>query len=132
MPDAMLASVDAALDGHCSVDTRALLAAEVVGPNGERKRGLALNDVVVTKKLQSGQIARLRNLDRRSFREDPRGRRLDRRDGHRLHRLRTVGRVSPIVAPDLDVVVVRTDLPTATLSDRPIVVSPRAPRSRCV
>ena len=27
MPDDMLASVDAALDGECSVDTRALLAA---------------------------------------------------------------------------------------------------------
>ena len=55
MPDAMLASVDAALDGHCSVDTRALLAAEFVAPGGERKRGLALNDVVVQKR-QSGHL----------------------------------------------------------------------------
>jgi NAD+ kinase len=123
MPDAMLASVDAALDGLCSVDTRALLAAEFVAPDGERKRGLALNDVVVQKR-QSGHLVDFETWidDRFVNTHGGDGLIVATATGSTAYALSVGG---PIVAPDLDVVVVAPICPH-TLSDRPIVVSGRA------
>ena len=49
LPQDMLASVDAALEGRCERDERALLEARIVGANGVSAKSLALNDVVLQK-----------------------------------------------------------------------------------
>lgn len=123
MPDDMLASVDAALDGHCSIDARALLAAEFLSPTGERKRGLALNDVVV-QKSQSGHLVDFETWidDRFVNTHGGDGLIVATATGSTAYALSVGG---PIVAPDLDVVVVAPICPH-TLSDRPIVVSARS------
>ncbi|NCW58421.1 MAG: hypothetical protein EBV65_12250, partial [Gammaproteobacteria bacterium] len=47
MPEDMLSSVDAALEGQCQRDERPLLIAELVVQGGEKLAGLALNDIVL-------------------------------------------------------------------------------------
>jgi NAD+ kinase len=123
MPDDMLGSVDAALDGQCTVDARALLAAEFVGSSGERKRGLALNDVVV-QKSQSGHLVDFETWidDRFVNTHGGDGLIVATATGSTAYALSVGG---PIVAPDLDIVVVAPICPH-TLSDRPIVVSARS------
>src|SRR3954464_12474086 len=49
LPQDMLASVDAALEGRCERDERALLEARIVSAHGVSARALALNDVVLQK-----------------------------------------------------------------------------------
>ncbi|MFZ9653821.1 MAG: NAD(+)/NADH kinase [Steroidobacteraceae bacterium] len=123
MPDDMLASVDAALDGECSVDTRALLAAEFTAPSGNSVRGLALNDVVV-QKSQSGHLVDFETWidDRFVNTHGGDGLIVASATGSTAYALSVGG---PIVAPDLEVVVVAPICPH-TLSDRPIVVSARS------
>lgn len=123
MPDDMLASVDAALDGRCTVDARALLAAEFANPSGAHLRGLALNDIVV-QKSQSGHLVDFETWIDDHFVNTHGGDGLivATATGSTAYALSVGG---PIVAPDLDVVVVAPICPH-TLSDRPIVVSSRS------
>jgi len=123
LPTDMLTSVDAALDGRCERDERALLEARIVPASGAATRTLALNDVVL-QKWETGPHARFRNLDRRRLRQSARRRWTgDRKPSTGSTALCTVVR-GPIVAPHLDVLVVAPICPH-TLSDRPIVVSGR-------
>jgi NAD+ kinase len=127
-PDDMLASVDAAIEGRCVVDRRALLAAEIVaGETGASARaaarGLALNDVV----LEGAQPGRL--LD---FSTTIDGRFVNTHGGDGLVIATATGSTAyalscggPILEPGLDALVVAPICPH-TLSDRPIVVSGRS------
>jgi NAD+ kinase len=123
LPEDMLASVDAALAGECSVDRRELLAAEMLDDERTVARGLALNDVV----LQKGQSGHL--LDFETFID---GRYVNTHGGDGLVVSSATGSTAyalscggPIVEPQLDVLVVAPICPH-TLSDRPIVVSGRS------
>src|SRR5687768_16809981 len=49
LPKDILSSVDAAIDGRCERDERALLEARFIGADGTVTRALALNDVVLQK-----------------------------------------------------------------------------------
>ena len=71
LPQDMLASVDAALEGRCERDQRALLEARLIGAGGTTMRALALNDVVRAE-MGNRPHAGFRNLDRRRLREHPR------------------------------------------------------------
>lgn len=130
MPDDMIASVDAALDGRCSVDQRRLLSAEIKpAPSHastgltQPRRGLALNDVVL-QGSEAGQI-----LD---FSTSIDGTFVNNHGGDGLVIASATGSTAyalscggPIVEPRLDVMVV-TPICPHTLADRPIVVSGRA------
>ncbi len=120
MPQDMLACVTAALEGRCVPDHRPLLEARVIGANGEVRRQLALNDVVLSK-WETGRI-----LDYET-RID--GRFVNTHGGDGLVVASATGSTAyalscggPIVEPHLDVLVVVPICPH-TLSDRPIVVS---------
>ena len=123
LPEDMLASVDAALAGDCSVDRRELLAAEILDGSRVLHHGLALNDVVL-QKWQSGHL-----LDFETFID---GRYVNTHGGDGLVVSSATGSTAyalscggPIVEPQLDVLVVAPICPH-TLSDRPIVVSGRS------
>src|SRR6478609_8443149 len=49
LPQDMLASVDAALEGRCERDERSLLEARLLRADGSAEQSLALNDVVLQK-----------------------------------------------------------------------------------
>jgi NAD+ kinase len=127
-PEDMIGSVDAALEGRCEVDQRALLAAEIrPDPTHPVTRappqGLALNDVV----LEGAQPGRL--LD---FTTTIDGRYVNTHGGDGLVISTATGSTAyalscggPIVEPGLDALVVAPICPH-TLSDRPIVVSGRS------
>lgn len=130
-PDDMLHSVDAAIDGHCEIDQRPLLSAEIQPAPGHsrgvqpavRAKGLALNDVV----LQGAHPGRL--LD---FSTAINGRYVNTHGGDGLVIATATGSTAyalscggPIVEPGLDALVVAPICPH-TLSDRPIVVSGRS------
>lgn len=123
LPQDMLASVDAALDGRCERDERALLEARVVDAQGAiTTRALALNDVV----LQKWETGRM--LDFETWID---GAYVNTHGGDGLVIASSTGSTAyalscggPIVAPHLDVLVVAPICPH-TLSDRPIVVSGR-------
>ncbi len=55
LPQDMLTSVDAALEGRCERDERSLLEARIVNGTGRVARALALNDVVL-QKWQTGRM----------------------------------------------------------------------------
>ncbi|MDR2216213.1 MAG: hypothetical protein LBE59_10305, partial [Nevskiaceae bacterium] len=119
MPQDMLASVDAALEGRCQRDERPLLEARLAGP-GQVRQQLALNDVVLSK-WDTGRI-----LD---FETRIDGRLVNTHGGDGLVVASATGSTAyalscggPIVEPGLDVLVVVPICPH-TLADRPIVVS---------
>jgi NAD+ kinase len=123
LPKDMFDSVDAALEGRCERDERALLEARVIGANGHTKRALALNDVV----LQKWETARM--LDFETWID---GVYVNTHGGDGMVVASSTGSTAyalscggPIVAPHLDVLVVAPICPH-TLSDRPIVVSGRS------
>jgi NAD+ kinase len=123
LPKDMLASVDAALEGRCERDERALLEARIVGNGAIRTRSLALNDVV----LQKWETGRM--LDFETWID---GVYVNTHGGDGLVVASSTGSTAyalscggPIVAPQLDVLVVAPICPH-TLSDRPIVVSGRS------
>ncbi|MCX7037263.1 MAG: NAD(+)/NADH kinase [Proteobacteria bacterium] len=120
MPQDMLDSLDAALQGRCSVDKRPLLDARILSPNRQPPRQLALNDVVLSK-WDTGRILDFETSIDGSF--------LNSHGGDGLVVASATGSTAyalscggPIVAPDLDVLVMVPICPH-TLSDRPIVVS---------
>lgn len=123
MPEDMLASVDDAIEGRCARDSRPLLSAELTAPDGQRKTGLALNDIV----LQTSQIGRL--VDYETWIN---GRFVNAHGGDGLVVASATGSTAyalscggPIVDPDLEVFVVAPICPH-TLSDRPIVVGAKS------
>ena len=123
LPQDMFASVDAALEGRCERDERALLEARIVGANGIKVRALALNDVV----LQKWETGRM--LDFETWID---GAYVNSHGGDGLVIASSTGSTAyalscggPIVAPHLDVLVVAPICPH-TLSDRPIVISGRS------
>jgi NAD+ kinase len=123
LPKDMLASVDAALDGRCERDERALLEARILGPGGVSAKSLALNDVV----LQKWETGRM--LDFETWID---GAYVNSHGGDGLVIASSTGSTAyalscggPIVGPHLDVLVVAPICPH-TLSDRPIVVSGRS------
>jgi len=120
MPEDMLSSVNAALEGQCQRDERPLLIAELVVQGGEKLAGLALNDIV----LQTHRSGHL--ID---FETWINGRFVNSHGGDGLVVASATGSTAyalscggPIVEPGLDVVVVAPICPH-TLSDRPILVS---------
>ena len=123
LPRDMLASVDAAIEGRCERDERALLEARIVGANGITSRALALNDVV----LQKWETARM--LDFETWIDDVY---VNNHGGDGLIVASATGSTAyalscggPIVSPHLDVLVLAPICPH-TLSDRPIVVSAKS------
>jgi len=123
LPQDMLDSVDAALEGRCERDERALLEARIVGTDGVSAKALALNDVV----LQKWETGRM--LDFETWID---GVYVNTHGGDGLVVASSTGSTAyalscggPIVAPHLDVLVVAPICPH-TLSDRPIVVSSRS------
>jgi NAD+ kinase len=123
LPQDILASVDAALEGRCERDERALLEARVVNGDGVIARSLALNDVV----LQKWRTGRM--LDFETFID---GVYVNLHGGDGLVIASSTGSTAyalscggPIIAPHLDVLVLAPICPH-TLSDRPIVVSGRS------
>ncbi|MEO8016315.1 MAG: NAD(+)/NADH kinase [Pseudomonadota bacterium] len=123
LPQDMLVSVDAALEGRCERDERAMLEARLVGANGVTTSALALNDVV----LQKWETGRM--LDFETWID---GAYVNTHGGDGLVVASSTGSTAyalscggPIIAPHLDVLVVAPICPH-TLSDRPIVVSGRS------
>jgi NAD+ kinase len=123
LPKDMLDSVDAALEGRCERDERALLEARVISVNGDIRSALALNDVV----LQKWETGRM--LDFETWID---GVYVNTHGGDGIVVASSTGSTAyalscggPIVAPHLDVLVVAPICPH-TLSDRPIVVSGRS------
>ena len=123
LPQDMLASVDAALEGRCESDERSLLEARLVTSGGSTTRALALNDVVL-QKWQTGRMV--------DFETWIDGAYVNTHGGDGLVVASATGSTAyalscggPIVAPHLDALVVAPISPH-TLSDRPIVVSGRS------
>ncbi|MBV6417290.1 MAG: NAD kinase [Steroidobacteraceae bacterium] len=123
LPQDLVASIDAALDGACDVDERPLLEARLERAQGERLTQLALNDVV----LQKHETGRM--LDFESWID---GRHVNTHGADGIVVASATGSTAyalscggPIVEPHLDVVVVAPICPH-TLSDRPIVVPRRS------
>src|SRR3954462_7907837 len=123
LPTDMLASVDAAIEGRCERDERALLEARLFSAEGNETRALALNDVV----LQKWQTGRM--LDFETWID---GAYVNSHGGDGLVIASATGSTAyalscggPIVAPHLDALVLAPICPH-TLSDRPIVVSGRS------
>jgi NAD+ kinase len=123
LPKDMFDSVDAALEGRCERDERAMLEARIIGTNGVITRALALNDVV----LQKWETGRM--LDFETWID---GAYVNTHGGDGLVVASSTGSTAyalscggPIIAPHLDVLVVAPICPH-TLSDRPIVVSGRS------
>jgi NAD+ kinase len=123
LPQDVLASVDAAIEGRCERDERAMLEARIVGAQGQTVSALALNDVV----LQKWETGRM--LDFETWID---GIYVNSHGGDGLVVASSTGSTAyalscggPIVAPHLDVLVVAPICPH-TLSDRPIIVSGRS------
>jgi NAD+ kinase len=123
LPKDILVSVDAAIEGRCERDERALLEARIVTAEGEVARALALNDVV----LQKWQTGRM--LDFETWID---GVYVNTHGGDGLVVASSTGSTAyalscggPIIAPHLDVLVLAPICPH-TLSDRPILVSGRS------
>ncbi len=120
MPEDMISSVDAALEGECQRDERPLLIAELGFHGGQTLSGLALNDIV----LQTNRSGHL--VD---FETWINGRFVNSHGGDGLVVASATGSTAyalscggPIVEPSLEVVVVAPICPH-TLSDRPILVA---------
>jgi NAD+ kinase len=123
LPKDILASVDAAIEGRCERDERAMLEARIVDSRGTVTSALALNDVV----LQKWETGRM--LDFETWID---GIYVNSHGGDGLVVASSTGSTAyalscggPIIAPHLDVLVLAPICPH-TLSDRPIVVSGRS------
>ena len=123
LPQDILTSVDAAIDGKCERDERALLEARLVSTDGTVLTSLALNDVVI----QKWEMGRM--LDFETWID---GVYVNTHGGDGLVVASSTGSTAyalscggPIVAPHLDALVLAPISPH-TLSDRPIVVSGRS------
>jgi len=123
LPQDILESVDAAIDGRCERDERSLLEARLIAADGTTKSALALNDVV----LQKWEMGRM--LDFETWID---GAYVNTHGGDGLVVASSTGSTAyalscggPIVAPHLDALVLAPISPH-TLSDRPIVVSGRS------
>jgi NAD+ kinase len=123
LPQDILDSVDAAIDGRCERDERALLEARLVSADGTATTSLALNDVV----LQKWETGRM--LDFETWID---GVYVNTHGGDGLVVASSTGSTAyalscggPIVAPHLDALVLAPISPH-TLSDRPIVISGRS------
>ena len=123
LPQDIIASIDAVLQGDCDFDERPLLEARLERAGGERLTQLALNDVVM-QKYETGRMLDFESwIDGRfvnSHGAD--GMVVASATGSTAYALSCGG---PIVEPHLDVVVVAPICPH-TLSDRPIVVPRRS------
>ncbi len=123
LPQDILASVDAAIEGRCERDERAMLEARIVDTRGTVTSAHALNDVV----LQKWETGRM--LDFETWID---GIYVNSHGGDGLVVASSTGSTAyalscggPIIAPHLDVLVLAPICPH-TLSDRPIVVSGRS------
>jgi NAD+ kinase len=123
LPQDILSSVDAAIEGRCERDERSLLEARLIRANGDTVQALALNDVV----LQKWDTGRM--LDFETWID---GTYVNSHGGDGLVVASATGSTAyalssggPIVSPHLDVLVLAPICPH-TLSDRPIVVSGRS------
>jgi NAD+ kinase len=123
LPQDVIASVDAALDGRCERDERSLLEARLISADGRVTQALGLNDVV----LQKWETGRM--LDFETWID---GTYVNTHGGDGLVVASSTGSTAyalscggPIVAPHLDALVLAPISPH-TLSDRPIVVSGRS------
>lgn len=123
LPQDMLASVEAALEGRCEIDRRPLLCARVRRADGTQLESVALNDVVIQKWATGRMIDFETWID---------GRYVNTHGGDGLIIATATGSTAyalscggPIVEPHLDVLVLAPICPH-TLSDRPIIVSGRS------
>lgn len=119
MPQDMIPSVDAALQGELEKDERSLLSARLCRSGGQVSEALALNDVVLQK------VATGRMLD---FETQVNGKYVNTHAGDGIVVASATGSTAyalscggPIVEPHLDVIVIAPICPH-TLSDRPIIV----------
>ncbi len=123
LPQDMVDSLDAALNGHCEVDHRFLLEARLISADGSERRRLALNDVVLSK-WETGRIL--------EFETRVDGRYVNTHGGDGLIVSTATGSTAyalacggPIVDPSLDLLLMVPICPH-TLADRPILVSGRS------
>ena len=119
LPDDMIASVDAILEGRYEIDRRDLLAAALARADAEPLTGRALNDVVAQRQ-ESGRMVELEVWIDGSF--------VNTHGGDGLVVASSTGSTAyalscggPIIHPSLAAVVIAPISPH-TLSDRPIVV----------
>ncbi len=119
LPDEMIASVDAVLEGRFETDRRDLLAATLAHPDRAAVAARALNDVVAQRQ-ESGRMVELEVWIDGSF--------VNTHGGDGLVVASSTGSTAyalscggPIIHPSLDAVVIAPISPH-TLSDRPIVV----------
>jgi NAD+ kinase len=122
LPQDMIESVDAAIDGKLAREERTLLRARLCSPNGKVLESLALNDVV----LQKSASGRMLDFD-----VQLNGRFVNSHAGDGMVIATATGSTAyalscggPIVEPDLDVIVLAPICPH-TLSDRPVIISAR-------
>ncbi len=123
MPQDVIASVDAALQGESALDRRPLLEARLPSGSDGTAAALALNDIVL-QKLATGRM-----IDFETWID---GRYVNTHAGDGIVVASATGSTAyalscggPIVEPNLDVLVLAPISPH-TLSDRPIVVSARS------
>jgi NAD+ kinase len=123
LPQDMLASVDAALEGRCERTSARCSRLALSAPMASITRALALNDVVL-QKWETGRMLDFETWIDGAF--------VNTHGGDGLVVASSTGSTAyalscggPIVAPHLDVLVVAPICPH-TLSDRPIVVSGRS------
>ena len=123
MPQDMLPSVDAALQGLLQADERPLLAARLTGAGGEIAQALALNDVVMQKHDTGRTLDFETRIDQRYVNtHDGDGIIVASATGSTAYALSCGG---PIIEPHLEALVI-APICAHTLSDRPIVVSSRS------
>ncbi len=118
-PDEMLASVDHVLAGNFSQESRLLLEARLIKPDGEEITAVAFNDIV----LQRRETGRMVDFETRVA-----GRHVNTHSGDGLIVATPTGSTAyalscggPIIEPQLDAVVIVPVCPH-TLTDRPIVI----------
>jgi NAD+ kinase len=123
LPQDILSSVDAAIEGRCDRDDRSMLEARIVRPGGGGPTAFALNDVV----LQKWETGRM--LDFETWID---GVFVNSHGGDGLVVATSTGSTAyalscggPILTPHLDALVLAPICPH-TLSDRPIVISGRS------
>ena len=119
LPQEMSASVDALLEGRCTSDRRALLAARLLRADGRQIEQLALNDVVLLRR-ETGRMLDFETRVSGSYVNSHSGDGfvVATATGSTAYALSCGG---PIVDPKLNILVMVPICPH-TLSDRPIVV----------
>ena len=123
-PDAMLDSLDRVLAGRYTRESRLMLEATIVAPDGTATKGVALNDVVL-KRSETGRMVDFETRIAQRYVNSHAGDGLivATPTGSTAYALSCGG---PIIEPTLDAVVVVPICPH-TLSDRPIVIPARHP-----